>query len=185
MLGAARICGNPAASGHRPEHLRHTGFSMEVYLLRHAIAGPTTAGERDADRQLTDEGIRMLGIALARARSFGARPSLILSSPYARAIDTANIAMRELGCPRPPIATACLTPDSTPRAVWDEVRIYASEPSILLTSHEPLLSATAAWMLGPLQEVTPFWPSGLVCIDFATVGLEPRGVIRWDFRASH
>jgi phosphohistidine phosphatase len=158
---------------------------MEIYLLRHAMALPSAAGGRDSDRSLSEEGRKELSRVLGRAREFGSRPSLIISSPYLRAMQTARSAAEELGYQRDLVTAASLTPDSTPLAVWQEVRLYPDEPSILLVGHEPLLSATAAWMQGPGASVVAFRPAGMVCLDFETLGPEPRGVIRWDFRASH
>ena len=158
---------------------------MELYLLRHGHAERDSSTGRDADRRLSIEGAVELRRSLERARVSGARPSVILSSPYARAIETASIAAVELQCAEAVIPASSLTPDSTPRAVWDEVRLYADRPALLLVSHEPLISAAAAWMLGPMQSLAGFHPAGIVCIDFVTIGPEPRGVIRWDFRASH
>ena len=72
-------------------------LSVELYLLRHGIAKDRSASGRDADRRLTDEGRTKLRRVLERAHAAGVVPSLILSSPYRRALETAEIAARELG----------------------------------------------------------------------------------------
>ena len=40
-----------------------------------------------------------------------------------------------------------LTPDSSPKDVWDEIRSRNEEAAILLAGHEPLFSATTAYLL--------------------------------------
>src|SRR6266404_3492986 len=100
---------------------------MELYLLRHGIAEDEAASGRDADRRLTGEGREKLRRVLERAHSAGVRPSLILSSPLRRALETAEIAARELGYEGKLIRTAALEPDASPQDVWDAVREHRDE----------------------------------------------------------
>ena len=67
---------------------------MQIYLLRHGIAED---GTPDSDRALTAEGREKLRRVLARARSADVAPTLILSSPYRRAVETADVAVDLLG----------------------------------------------------------------------------------------
>ena len=71
-------------------------LSMEIYLLRHGIAEDRSTTGRDPDRRLTDEGRAKLRRVLERAHQAGVRPSLILSSPYRRALETAEIMAAKL-----------------------------------------------------------------------------------------
>ncbi|MBV8904023.1 MAG: histidine phosphatase family protein, partial [Acidobacteriia bacterium] len=70
---------------------------MELYLLRHGIAENGRPGLKDADRALTAEGKDKLKRVLVRARGAGVEPGVILSSPYRRALETAQIAAESLG----------------------------------------------------------------------------------------
>ncbi len=65
---------------------------MEVYILRHGIAEKTRAGGSDAERALTQEGRQKLRQVLRLARSAEVNPSLILTSPLVRAVQTAEVA---------------------------------------------------------------------------------------------
>ena len=62
---------------------------MQIYLLRHGIAEDAKPGRPDSERALTDEGRAKLRRVLKRARTADVTPSLILSSPYRRAMETA------------------------------------------------------------------------------------------------
>jgi len=95
---------------------------MELYLLRHAIAEENSPSGRDADRRLTDEGRDKLRRVLKRASSAGVEPSLILSSPYKRALETAEIAATELRYRGEILRVGSLTPDSSPPSIWSDVR---------------------------------------------------------------
>jgi phosphohistidine phosphatase len=152
---------------------------MELYLLRHAIAEDHSPSGRDADRRLTDDGRKKLRKVLERARKASVTPTLILSSPLKRAFETAEIAAHELGYSSDIGVTNALTPDSTPQRVWTEIRAHRDEAAILIAGHEPLFSATVAWMLGSSRDMVDFKKAALVRIDFSSLGAEPRGVLEW------
>src|SRR5271170_5901096 len=121
---------------------------MELYLLRHGIAEEHSASGRDADRRLTEEGREKLRRVLKRAAAAGVSPSLVISSPYKRALETAEIAALELRYKGEILRAGSLTPDSSPPSVWSEIREQRDQLSILLAGHEPLFSDTVAFLLG-------------------------------------
>jgi phosphohistidine phosphatase len=153
--------------------------SMEIYLLRHGIAEDHATTGRDADRRLTEEGRAKLVRILERAHAAEVRPSLILTSPYRRALETAEIAGRQLGYEGKIVRTPALAPDSTPERVWEEIRSHRNEDSILLAGHEPLFSAIVAYLLGSTRAMVQFRKGALVRIDVAAVGAVPVGVLQW------
>ena len=152
---------------------------MEIYLLRHAIAEDGAPGRPDAERALTAEGRDKLRRVLKRARQAEVAPSLILSSPYRRAMETAEIAAQMLAYPGRIVESRSLVPDGSPHEVWDELRTHRSESAILLASHEPLMSATAAFLLGVASLQVEMKKAALVRIDCDRFGGEPRGVLKW------
>jgi phosphohistidine phosphatase len=152
---------------------------MELYLLRHGIAEDRAPSGRDADRRLTEEGRDKLRRILERAHGAGVRPSLILSSPLRRALETAEIAGHALGYEGKIVRTPALTPDSSPQKVWDAIREHREESAILLAGHEPLFSATVAFLLGSTQEMVHFRKGALVRIDADPAAAAPRGMLEW------
>jgi phosphohistidine phosphatase len=116
---------------------------------------------------------------LKRAHKSGVSPTLIISSPYTRAMETAEIAARELEYHSEIVRSDRLLPNSTPPDLWSEIRAHRDEPSILLAGHEPLFSATLAWMVGSTRTMVDFRKGGLARIDFSTIGADPRGVLQW------
>jgi phosphohistidine phosphatase len=152
---------------------------MELYLLRHGIAEDHAPSGLDQDRRLTDEGVEKLRKVLKRAAAAGVKPSLLLSSPYTRAIETAEIAASELHYKGEILRVGSLTPDSSPPSVWSDIRDHRDEPSILLAGHEPLFSSTVAWLLGSTREMVDFRKAALVRIDVHAFGPTPQGVLQW------
>jgi phosphohistidine phosphatase len=152
---------------------------MEIYLLRHGIAEDRAASGRDADRRLTEEGRAKLHGVLERAHAAGVSPSLILSSPLRRAVETAEIAARELGYEGKIVRAAALQPDSSPQQIWDEIRKHRDQSAVLGTGHEPLFSATVAWMLGSTRAMVHFRKGALVRLDVEGLGAAPAAVLEW------
>jgi phosphohistidine phosphatase len=152
---------------------------VELYLLRHGIAEDRSPSGRDPDRRLTEEGREKLRRVLKRAAAAGVEPSLIISSPYTRAVETAEIAASELKYKGEILRAAALVPDSSPPSVWGEIREHRQESSILLAGHEPLFSATVAWLLGSNHEMVEFRKAGLVRIDIHGFGATPNGILQW------
>ncbi|HXN49570.1 MAG TPA: phosphohistidine phosphatase SixA [Bryobacteraceae bacterium] len=152
---------------------------MEIYILRHAIAEDHRPGRRDQDRALTEEGRKKLRPVLERARSARVEPSLILTSPYVRAVQTAEMAAEALGYKGTLVRTETLVPGSVPQAAWLEIREHRGEKAILLAGHEPLLSAIAAYLLGAPGMAIEFKKGALLRIDVDASAREPRGTLQW------
>jgi phosphohistidine phosphatase len=152
---------------------------MEIYLLRHGIAENGRPGMKDADRALTDEGKEKLKRVLVRARKAGVKPGVILSSPYRRALETAEIVAESLGYKGKIVQTPALVPDAIPQQVWEEIRARQDETSLLMASHEPLMSATAALLLASPALNVDMKKAGLARVDCDHFGPEPRGVLKW------
>jgi phosphohistidine phosphatase len=152
---------------------------MELYVFRHGIAADAVAGQSDADRALTDAGRKKTAEVVRMARRAGVDPSLVVSSPYLRAVQTARIAMEEFGYKGDLLRTETLVPHGTPEDVWNELRDYRDERAVLLAGHEPLLSALMAWLLAAPALRVDMKKAAMVRIDLESFGPVPQGTLRW------
>ena len=151
---------------------------MEIYILRHGNAAEPHAGMKDADRALTPEGAKKLQSVLRRARGVDVKPSIIVTSPYRRARETAQVAAQVLPGGPTLVESRSLTPESSPEAVWEAIRAHKSEPQIMIVGHEPLLSLVYAYLLGsPVQIDVKKGSLGRVDVDRFIA--QPRGWLRW------
>ena len=152
---------------------------MEIYLLRHGIAEAGRPGHDDSERALTEEGREKLRAVLKRARSAGVEPTLILASPYVRAIETAREAADVFGYHGEIEKTRALLPEASPHDAWDEIRERKSETAILLAGHEPMMSSMAAHLLASPAVMLDMKKGAMVRVDCDRMGVHPRGVLKW------
>ncbi len=153
---------------------------MQVYILRHGIAADEKPGLSDAERPLTTEGRRKLRDVLELASEAKVKPDLILSSPFRRALQTAVIAHQILGAKEEILETRTLLPGSSPEEVWQEIKAHQKiAPSLLLVGHNPLFANLAAYLLGTPHAQVEFKKGAIMRIDFESLGLTPKGVLRW------
>ena len=152
---------------------------MQVYLLRHGIAEEGSIGVSDADRELTQEGRRKLRQVLLAAAKAGTEPTLILSSPLKRAIQSAEIASDVFKYRGEVLRTKSLSPSASVENVWDEIRVHKGEDALMLVGHNPLFSDAAAYLLGSKDVQIEFKKGSILRIDFEQISLRPRGILRW------
>jgi phosphohistidine phosphatase len=116
---------------------------MNLYLLRHGIAvEPGTPGyEKDSERPLTPKGRHRLRPIAAAMKKMDLRFDLILSSPFLRAKQTAEIIVESLKLKKQPGFSDALTPDGNPKALIRQLNELQPVPeNVLLVGHEPYLS---------------------------------------------
>lgn len=148
-------------------------------MFRHGIAEDPQPGRPDADRALTDEGRKKIAEVVKAARRAGFRPSLIISSPYLRAAQTAQVAGEALDYQGEVVRTEALVPHGSPEKVWSELRDYHAESAVLLAGHEPLLSRLVAHLLAAPALRVEMKKAAMVRIDLETFGATPHGTLRW------
>lgn len=153
--------------------------TMYLYLLRHGIAEDGSVGMADAQRALTGEGRRKLKLVLAAAVEAKVSPSLILSSPLKRTMQTAEVAAEVLHFKDPIQPEPVLQPGTNVEQIWDEIRLYKDLPSLLLVGHNPTFSELAGYLLGSPGMQVDFKKGALMKIELTSFPPVPRGALRW------
>ncbi len=115
---------------------------MELYLLRHAIAVERgTAGYADPKRPLTPEGIQKMKRIARGIKKLKIDFDLILSSPYRRAKETAQILVDELNVKKKLKFSDQLIPEGSFKKLALELKAFFEVyENIVLVGHEPFLS---------------------------------------------
>lgn len=120
---------------------------MELYFVRHGIAAERPpSNEDDSQRALTDEGTYKMAQVARGLRKLAVTPNLLLSSPFRRAAQTAELLATELGHSvriAEPLAPGCNL-DGLARVLAP----YQTVKRIMLVGHEPDLSEIIAELTG-------------------------------------
>lgn len=116
---------------------------MNLYLLRHGLAvEPGTHGfAKDADRPLTSKGERKLWKIAEAIEAMEIAFDLILSSPYVRARQTAEIIAEALNARKRLEFSDALVPSGSVKRLIESLNNLQAPPgNVLLVGHEPYLS---------------------------------------------
>ena len=135
---------------------------MDIWLLRHAAAEERSESGRDADRELTPEGLKRAERVARGLAALTPAIEAVWTSPYRRAHQTAEPAARELGLARSLRETRALEPHREPREVLEELE--AEDLSgVLLVGHEPHLGSLLGTLVSeagpaiPLKKASVAW----------------------------
>lgn len=123
---------------------------MNLLILRHGIAvEPGTAGyAADSDRPLLPEGERKLRKIAQAMEGLELSCDLILSSPYLRARQTAEIIAAASKPKKKVELSDALTPGGSPRKLIESINSLKSAPgNVLLVGHEPYLSGLISLLI--------------------------------------
>jgi phosphohistidine phosphatase len=136
---------------------------MTLYILRHGIAVDRTSfSGTDADRSLTAAGRRKMHRIARGMKTLGITVDLVLSSPLARARETATIMAAELGCSgRLRFSPHLKTGGDTAALIADIARRGAE--AVVLVGHEPQVSALVSILVSGGQRVELKFKKGGLC----------------------
>ena len=149
---------------------------MIVYLLRHGKAGSPRATDDDA-RELTETGIAALRAAGPLWRRLNLRPDLVVSSPLARAFQTAELFCEGIGLKRDPIRDDRLRPGADWSDMARAIADRADARRIMFVGHEPDLSNAAALLSGASS--VRMRKGAVICLEFPGVPEPGAGEIAW------
>jgi phosphohistidine phosphatase len=145
-----------------------------VQLLRHGEAEPRAAARSDSERHLTKNGADLVRRSLAIALELGANVDSIISSPYVRARETAEIARQVFGLSKV-IENSILEPTSYRTEVLRELALGNFSGDVLLVTHQPLISGLISSLLGWDEDSFAVRPGTFVRIDVKEFGSVPAG----------
>jgi phosphohistidine phosphatase len=154
---------------------------MEVFLVRHAIAHERnrTRWPNDALRPLTSAGIKKFRVAARGLADQLPRGIVVLTSPYVRARETAEILVSALHRARL-VESAEIASNEAASKAFDLLRTR-KEKAVVLVGHEPNCSVFLSIALGGERArfKIDFKKGGAACVEFAKK-IEPgQATLRW------
>jgi phosphohistidine phosphatase len=154
---------------------------MELYVVRHGIAIDREDPKcpPDPERYLTEEGIEKTKRVAAAVAELSASPDLLLSSPYVRAMQTAEIFAAALDYPKQKIRrTDLLLPGSEPTLFFRELAKDKQTSTLFIFGHAPQLDDIIASALGSKHHITSLKKAGVALLELKRVS-PPNGQLLW------
>lgn len=155
---------------------------MNVFILRHGLAVEHGAPgySKDADRPLTPKGERKLGRIVEAMEALELSFDMILSSPYTRARQTAEIVADALEISKRLELAEELAPGGNFNKLIESITHRKSPPEdVLLVGHEPYLSEFISTLVGGDSGLRITMKKGGLC-KLSTETLKPgRATLEW------
>jgi len=155
------------------------GAPFELYLIRHGIAEERSdAWPDDTKRPLTDDGMDRLRKAARSLAQLGVSFDVVLTSPFVRTRQTAEIMAAEFA-PRPAVVNVdALASGGSTAGVLAELEKHARRKRIAIVGHEPEMGALGKHLAGMRDELE--FKKGAICrIDVVAIPVKGPGTLRW------
>jgi phosphohistidine phosphatase len=154
---------------------------MQLYIVRHGIAIDREDPKcpADAERYLTEEGVEKTKQVARGVAALAASADLLLSSPYVRATQTAEIFATALDYAKQKIRRSdLLLPGADPSLLFRELAKDKQSSSVFLFGHAPQLDDVMATALGLKRHITALKKAGVALIELKRVS-PPMGMLVW------
>jgi phosphohistidine phosphatase len=155
---------------------------MNLYVIRHAIAVDegTSEYESDSERPLTDKGRKKMRQIAKSLRNLGVEFDLILSSPYVRARETAEILADVFKMKKKLDFSDNLIPLGNPELLITEVNEKYPVNSLAVVGHEPHLSTLMGLLVAENAKIDVTLKKGGVCyLSADDLHQEHRATLEW------
>jgi len=149
---------------------------MHLYLIRHGIAVDREDPNcpPDTERPLTPKGMKRSHAAALGLRALDVKPNAVLTSPWLRAVQTAEIFCEAIGYPTKKIMrTDALKGTSAPSELLRELQSMKAKV-VLCFGHEPHLHHVIGHVLHTTAKITELKKAGLALLELERVS-PPQG----------
>jgi phosphohistidine phosphatase len=156
---------------------------MQLLVIRHAIAEDRDAfassGRDDSERPLTPSGRDKMRRAAAGLRRIVPRIDLLGSSPYVRALQTAELVAAAYGIDEIKQVDA-LVPDAPLPRFMTWMQRKATVDVVAIVGHEPHLGELVTWLMSGLPESrVEMKKGGAALLEFSGQPGPGVGVLQW------
>ena len=150
---------------------------MKLYFLRHGVAADRLEWKGDdAERPLTEAGKERIARSAAVLAGLDLELDAILTSPLARARQTAEIVAKTLNAKDKLVHESRLGMGFDKDQLAGILRDHAGSEALMLVGHEPGVSETISALIGGGRIVCK--KGGLACVRLSDQSL-PRGELVW------
>ena len=154
---------------------------MDLYVVRHGIAidREDPKSPPDAERYLTPEGVEKTTEVAKGIAALKMKPDVLISSPYARAMQTAEIFAMAFDYPKSKIRqTNALLPGAEPLLFFRELGKDKQSSTVFCFGHAPHLDELVAAGVGAKHPVTSMKKAGVALLELKRIS-PPSGILVW------
>jgi len=154
---------------------------MQLYIVRHGIAIDREDPKcpPDPQRYLTEEGVEKTKQVAKGMAALGVTADLLLTSPYVRAVQTAEIFAAALDYAKHKIRhTDLLLPGAEPTLFFRELAKERQASSVFLFGHAPQLDDVVATALGSKRHITSLKKAGVAMLELKRIS-PPIAMLIW------
>ena len=154
---------------------------MQLFIVRHGIAVDREDPKcpADPDRFLTEEGMEKTRQVAKGVSEVGAIPELMITSPYLRALQTAEIFAEELGYSKQKIRKSeLLLPGAEPLQLFRELAKDKDLSVVFVFGHAPHLDDVVATALGSKHHISALKKAGVALVELRRL-VPPSGELVW------
>jgi phosphohistidine phosphatase len=149
---------------------------MTLYVFRHGIAEDSNP-EGDSQRRLTKKGKDKTAEVVQRLRG-KLDPEVILTSPYVRARETAEIAAGNLKLKESVEPSDALYPGSSVEETLVEL-VSRKEERLMVVGHNPHLENLVSALIGRSFAGVELKKAAVACIELGPTPRMGEGVLKW------
>jgi phosphohistidine phosphatase len=150
---------------------------MKLYFLRHGLAEDRARWQGDDfDRPLTEEGKYRIAREAVTIASLELGLEVVLTSPLARAYQTAEIVARKMKLLDKLLKEELLGPGFTAAHLPKILAEHAKADAVMLVGHETSFSETIGFLIGGGRVVCK--KGSLACVDLEDASFM-RGALLW------
>ena len=154
---------------------------MELYIVRHGIAidreDPNSPA--DPERYLTEEGLQKTKEVAKGIAALGVTADLLISSPYVRAMQTAEIFADAFDYPRQKIRQSdALLPGAEPSLFFRELAKDKQSAAVFCFGHAPHVDELIATGVAVKHQITAMKKAGVALLELKRIS-PPSGQLVW------
>ena len=154
---------------------------MELYIVRHGIAidREDPKSPADPERYLTEEGIEKTNQVAKSIAALGVTPDVFISSPYTRAMQTAEIFAGAFAYPKTKIRQSnALLPGAEPMLFFRELAKDKQSAIVFCFGHAPHVDGLIAAGIGAKHSITSMKKAGVALLELKRLS-PPSGQLLW------
>jgi phosphohistidine phosphatase len=151
---------------------------MNIFLIRHGKAEPTSPAKKDIDRELTEEGVNIINHSVELWKNRIVSFDFIITSPFKRAVQTAEIIAELTNYKNDLIIDSVLSPGSSTRSVIQLAEVLIGE-NIAFVGHQPDMSYHISSLACNSQVNLKFPPASIAKVSFNGSPQPGKGILEF------